>query len=250
MNKIIFFTRAYTLSAGRFIFSFFSNGEECIVCGKRTPIMALCNSCKERFFAVDSIGEGVCRFCGKTLISENDVCMECRKGVLLKNIDGAFPLYSYRLWNTSLLCRWKMKGERVFSDFFAQMMNKRLSQLRAAKGEFVVVPVPPRPGKIKKIGWDQVEEVAQILQFKYNWNVKRCLKRESNVQQKTLLRNQRIEMSRKAYSLAKGVKVSCENVCLIDDVLTTGSTIETCSEILKKSGCKKVFAVALFSVDH
>ena len=129
-------------------------------------------------------------------------------------------------------------------------MHERLSQICKIKGEFVVVPVPPRPEKIKTKGWDQVDEISQILEFRYNWNVKRILQRHTDVQQKTLERTQRMEMIGKAYSLNADVKVVPEVVCLVDDVLTTGSTIESCAEKLKESGCKKVFAVALFSVDR
>lgn len=250
MNKIIFGIQSVAQRFGRSVFLFFAGGSECIVCGNDSGLLPVCADCRNKFFAVKPVGVGVCKFCGKELISENDVCMECRKNVLMKHLDGAFPLFSYRLWNTSLLCRWKLEDERIFSDFLAELVNERLSQIWKKLGEFVVVPVPPRPGKIKSKGWDQVDEISQILEFRYNWNVRRILCRHTNVEQKTLERSQRMEMIGKAYSLNADVKIVPEVVCLVDDVLTTGSTIESCAEKLKEAGCKKVFAVALFSVDR
>ncbi len=250
MNKFFFGVQSVVTYAGRSIFSFFAGGTECAVCGNNSGFLPVCADCRKMFFAVKPAGVGVCKFCGKELISEHDVCMECREDVLMKHLDGAFPLFSYRLWNTSLLCRWKLEDERIFSDFFAELMNERLSQVCKIKGDFVVVPVPPRPGKIKSKGWDQVDEVSQILEFRYDWNVKRILRRHTNVEQKTLERSQRMEMIGKAYSLNADVKIVPEVVCLVDDVLTTGSTIESCAEKLKEAGCKKVFAVTLFSVDR
>lgn len=238
------------MAVGRFVFLFLAGGSECAVCGDDTGLLPVCDDCRKKFFAVKPAGLGVCKNCGKELISEDDVCMECRENLLLKNLDGAFPLFSYRLWNTSLLCRWKLEDERIFSDFFAELMNERLSQVCKMMGKFVVVPVPPRPGKIRKKGWDQVDEISRILEFRYGWKVMRILRRHNNIQQKTLERSQRMEMIGKAYSLAADVKVAPETVCLVDDVLTTGSTIESCAEKLKGSGCKKVFAVTLFSVDR
>lgn len=250
MNKLFFGIQSVATWAGRSVFSFFAGETECAVCGGGSGLLPVCKDCRRSFFAVKPAGVGACKFCGKELISENDVCMECRKDVLLKHLDGAFPLFSYRLWNTSLLCRWKLEDERIFSDFFAALMNERLSQVCKIKGEFVVVPVPPRPGKIRSKGWDQVDELSQILEFRYNWNVKRILRRHTNVEQKTLERSQRMEIIGKAYSLNADVKIVPEVVCLVDDVLTTGSTIESCAEKLKEAGCKKVFAVTLFSVDR
>lgn len=250
MNKFLFGMQSAAVVAGRHIFSFLAGGAECAVCGNECGFLPVCPDCRKKKFQVRSIGSGVCRFCGKELISENDVCMECRKDVVMKHLDGAFPVFSYRLWNTSLLCRWKLENERIFSDFFAGLMNERLIQLRELKGKFVVVPVPPRPGKIKAKGWDQIDEISRILEFRYGWNVRRVLERHNNVEQKTLERTQRMEMIGKAYSLNADVKVLPDSVCLVDDVLTTGSTIESCAEKLKESGCGKVFAVALFSVDR
>lgn len=168
----------------------------------------------------------------------------------MNSVDGAFPLFSYRLWNASLLCRWKLEGERVFSGFLAGLVNERLEQLRNSVGEFAVVPVPPRPGKIRREGWDQIEELCTFLEYRFDWNVMRLLVRNSNVEQKTLDRSQRMEMIGKAYSLNAKVKTVPETVCIIDDVLTTGSTAEACAQVLKKNGCRRVLVVSLFCVDR
>lgn len=213
-------------------------------------MVPVCGGCKEKFYSIPEVCSGICRICGKQLISEKELCMECREQVVLEQVDGMFPLFSYRLWNTNLLCRWKLEGERAISGFFAELVNERLSQIRKEKGDFVIVPVPPRPGKIRKEGWDQIEELCTFLEFRYNWKVRRILQRHTNVQQKTLDRSQRIEMIGKAYSMRDKVIDVPENVCLVDDVLTTGSTIQCCAKELKDHGSKRVYGVALFSVDR
>lgn len=242
--------RFYAEHFGRTIVSSLSGGSECVVCGNFCGYVPVCENCKKNYFAVNPIGIQVCQFCGKQLISEDNTCMECRKSVLLKHLNGVFPMFSYRLWNTSLLCRWKLKGERIFSGFFANLMNERLSQLCKKEGKFAVVPVPPRPGKIKKNGWDQVDEICYFLEFVYNFEVKRILERHVNVEQKTLDKKQRMEIIGKAYSLKSNKTKVPKVACLVDDVLTTGSTIEACAEVLKNAGCEKVFAITLFSVDR
>lgn len=114
----------------------------------------------------------------------------------------------------------------------------------------MIVPVPPRPGKIREKGWDQVEEVCTFLEYRYGWNVRRILKRLSAVQQKSLDRNHRMEMIGKAYTVRDKVKSVPGLVCLVDDVLTTGSTLESCGRLLKDLGCELVIAVSLFIVDR
>ena len=88
--------------------------------------------------------------CGKRLVSENEICTECRKSSVLQHTDGVFPLFSYRLWNIDLLCRWKMQEERQLSPFFAGKLASRLRELSNYFSDFAVIPVPPRPGKIRR----------------------------------------------------------------------------------------------------
>lgn len=117
-------------------------------------------------------------------------------------------------------------------------------------GPFFIVPVPPRRGKIKENGWDQVQELSEFLEYKYDFDVLRIMERRSSVQQKTLDRNERLETIGKSYFVKKEVNQIPESVCIIDDVMTTGATLESCAEKLKEAGVKKVYAVTLFSVDR
>ena len=79
------------------------------------------------------------------------------------------------------------------------MLNERLKQLYSKAGHFFIVPVPPRPGKIKENGWDQVQELSEFLEFKYEYDVERIMERRTSVQQKTLDRNERLETIGKSY---------------------------------------------------
>ena len=182
-------------------------------------------------------------------------CMLCREKPVLKSTDRVIPLFSYRLWNRELMFRWKMQEERNFSPLFARLLCEVLRKT----GEEVIVPVPPRKGKIRKKGWDQIEELCIFLEKRYGFRVLRILERNSANQQKKLSRTQRLESIKTAYSLCppqtleRALKPFSgrlpESVCLIDDVCTTGSTLESCAEILKKEGIKTVNAVTLFTVD-
>lgn len=210
----------------------------------------MCGLCEESKFKVKEIDGSICNVCGKSLISEKEICMQCRENVLLKKLDGVFPILSYRLWNTNLLCRWKLEGERQLSLFFSELMDKRLKQLYSKTGDFCIVPVPPRPGKIKENGWDQVQELSEFLEYKYDYRILRIMERRTSVQQKTLDRTERLETIGKSYFVKKEVEQVPEIVCLVDDVMTTGATLESCAEKLKEAGAKKVYAVTLFSVDR
>ena len=171
--------------------------------------------------------------------------MSCREEPVLKSTDMVIPLFSYRLWNKELLYKWKIQGERIFSPFFARLFYMALKELN----QKTIVPVPPRKGKIKKNGWDQIDEVCRFLENRYGSKIIHLLQRNSTNKQKKLNREERLNTIQSAYSLIKNPEKIPEEVCLIDDVCTTGTTIECCAKILKEAGVKTVNVITLFIVD-
>ena len=253
---MFFETGQFLVAMFRLLYVFISGGEKCAVCGSLVFLRPVCKSCMKKHFSVSRIMESArCECCGKELLSMKGKCMVCRETPVLKSTDRVFPLFSYRLWNRELMFRWKMQGERYFSPLFARLLYEVLK----STGERNIVPVPPRKGKIRKDGWDQIEELCVFLEKRFGFRVLRLLQRNTAWQQKKLSRSERLESIKSAYSLRSPPVLEKilkpfsghlpESVCLIDDVCTTGSTIESCARILKEAGVKKVDAVTLFTVD-
>lgn len=239
----------------RLFFSILAGGNSCVACGSYTALIPVCRECDRKYFSTKECLENRCTLCGKELVSLEGRCMKCRSEPLLVNLDRLYPLFSYRLWNKSLLFEWKIEGKRALSEFFAGKITSILKKLSMG----VVIPVPPRKGKIRQKGWDQINELAEFLKRRYGFRVLNLLVRLSEQEQKKLSREERLEKIKTAYVLVKPSRLKRilkpfsgkipEEVCLVDDVSTTGSTLECCAAVLKKAGVKKVFAVTLFTVD-
>ena len=256
VKKLFFELTQFFITAFRLLYVFIDGGSECAVCSRLTFFSPVCKTCLKRYFSVDSLLKAQrCLCCGKELVSEKNKCLRCRTDPVLKSTDKVIPLFSYRLWNKELMFRWKMQGERTFSALFARLLNEVLVKA----GEKIIVPVPPRKGKIRKNGWDQIDELCTFLEKRYGFRVLRVLERNSKEQQKKLNRSERLHTIKNSYSLccAKELKAVLkpfsgkmpEHVCIIDDVSTTGATLESCAEILKAGGVITVNAVTLFTVD-
>ena len=247
MEKLFFQIKSLSLTFLRFFYSLLSGGESCVICGNPSYVIPLCKNCREHFLSRNFLELSRCRCCGKELISESELCMECREKPVLKSTDKMLPLFSYRLWNKELLFLWKMQGIRSLSFFFAKIIAKALKELNVE----YIVPVPPRPGKIKKNGWDQIDELSKILKIKYGFKVLKLLERTSVVQQKKLNREERLNSIQSAYIFSNKITNQLpQKVCIIDDVCTTGSTLETCASIIKNNTkIPQVYAMTLFAVD-
>jgi ComF family protein len=173
--------------------------------------------------------------------------MSCRKAEE-RSYDGMTLLYPYAGMAQRLLAAYKFGKHRVLARFFSEKM------LAAASGSTgggvpygeagtAWVPVPPRAGKIKEAGWDQVELIAGTLERFHKTPVLRCLTRMASKTQKKLGKTERVTNLKGRITC---VKKPPEQAILFDDVFTTGSTMNVCAEVLKTAGTKKVYGLCLF----
>jgi len=190
-----------------------------------------------------------CDLCGKPLVSEIGTCLPCRNNTE-HSYEKLYVFFPYIGKYRELLTAYKFRKNLTLADFFADKIIEELLSLPDYKN-IVIVPVPPRPGKIKDTGWDQVDHL--INRMKKNPlcpAVYRCLKRKKSKVQKSLNRIDRIE-NLKGRIYMKGLKylqktTSDKIFFIIDDVITTGSTIEVCSDVLKENGIQRVNGLCLF----
>jgi len=158
-------------------------------------------------------------------------------------LDGIIALYPYTSANQALLTEWKISGNRGLSEPFATSFA--LALRRFVGCDLTVIPVPPRPGKIREKGWDQMEEIAGILAKKHAVNVIRPLTRNARIQQKKLGHEERLRNLKGAIR-CDGANSFPPVLYVIDDLVATGSTLESCAEALKGAGARKVYGLALF----
>jgi ComF family protein len=217
----------------------------CALCG--CPLVSageirygLCESCFEDM-APDSGPR--CNLCGKPLISEQGSCLSCREDTE-RFYDRLWVLYPYSGKYRALLSTYKFKKNLALGNFFSLVISQLIENEPVLK-EAVIVPVPPRPGKIKATGWDQVDYLVKKLKknIAENMTVSRCLKRGKAEAQKGLSRVERMANLKGRVILRK---IAPKNALVIDDVITTGSTLEACSNALKRGGTEKVYGVCLF----
>lgn len=240
--KYYLFTIKHSLAS---FFSYLTFPKECGLCGKNAYAMPLCTACEKRLLS-EKI-QNRCKGCGKELFFEKDFCMKCRQRErVFDNCETVYPIFSYVLQKKKLLYMWKVANHRELVFFFGKLCN---SVFQEKYKDIPIVPVPPRPNKIAEKGWDQIEDLVWILEKKYKLKIYRLLKRTTKIQQKKLGKEDRLSESKHSY-VAKSVenmKIPKE-IILLDDVITTGSTINSCKEVLLSLGVEKIHCVSLFIV--
>ena len=218
----------------------------CVLCGRRiygqqrVVSGPLCKSCASN---LPSSPLSRCRFCGAELFGEDEICYSCRNKT--HSYEEVFPLFRYRDAPATLIRSYKMSQRKSLASFWANLVYEVLQE-RWPK--YVLVPVPPRPEKIKTHEWDQVEAIASRLE-REGVPVVRPLVRMASEEQKSLGREGRKANASKGYEYNPEYHGDAPQlVVLFDDVYTTGATAEACSRALLTNGAKKV-AVLVLAMD-
>jgi len=112
------------------------------------------------------------------------------------------------------------------------------------KNNFVLIPIPLTKGKMAWRGFNQAEIIAKEINLKLNLPLnKKIIKRIKNKKSQTNLgRKNRMENVKGIFKIEEK---SPKNIILIDDVLTTGATLEEAKKTLVRAGAKNVWAIVL-----
>ncbi len=113
--------------------------------------------------------------------------------------------------------------------------------------DFSIIPIPLHPRRLRERGFNQSEMIAKIFVNKFNFK-----KVENNILQRTKYTAQQAKLNKAdrqqnlqdVFAIKKSVYVP-ENILLVDDVYTTGSTMYACANVLRKAGAEKVFGMVL-----
>lgn len=123
----------------------------------------------------------------------------------------------------------------------------------ALQEKWLLVPVPLHRSRLRTRQFNQAEEIARIVAHECELPMANVLKRIRKTETQTrLTRKQRMENLKKAFALRKtwrgekpAVLAQARGVILVDDVFTTGSTVDACARVLRKAGVKRVAVISV-----
>jgi len=218
--------------------------QHCVLCGSIVGAVPwfpapLCASCER---ILEFISGPRCKHCGRELISENEFCMDCRNAQTL--LAGIIPVFSFRGNAASLIHKFKT-GQRISLAYYFAYRISMLDELTAdVASSTCLVPVPPRPEKLRSGQLDQVGAIAEsLIKFGFHYE-KMLLRLPGSSQQKMLDRAGRLKNASQSYALLSNKKTIAK-IILLDDVCTTGATLEACAKLLMENGNKVVSAIVL-----
>ena len=173
------------------------------------------------------------------------LCPYCKSKINRATIENGNLSYGFYggILKTLIL---KFKYE---SDFTAGYLLSKLLVEMIKENEIyadVICYVPMTKKSEKKRGFNQCEVIARHIGYHINVPVSDCIKKIKNTkEQKTLTKEERVKSIKGAFKVSRIKDIKNKNVILIDDVMTTGATINECKDVLKKSGVNSITVLTI-----
>lgn len=175
---------------------------------------------------------------------EQEYCIDCRKRE--RSFDAGLALFEYNTVIKESVERFKFKNKREYVDFYAEEIGKHLKQLLLMWRAQVLIPVPVHPMKRRSRGFNQAELLADAIgkEIGIQTDKKVLYRCKNTIPQKELDEKERIKNLQDAFQIGKNV-VQYKQVILVDDIFTSGSTVDSCARVLKNNGINRVYTLCL-----
>lgn len=175
---------------------------------------------------------------------EAELCENCRSHEFC--VDRGFALYPYNERMQKAIRNLKYRGELAGGEYFADQMSAGYGAWVRRISPDVLIPVPIHKRRMRFRGFNQAAclavRIGQRLGIAVDLNY---LIRTGNTKpQKGLGGRARINNLQKSFSVV-GENAAYRNILLIDDIYTTGATLEACGRILREAGAKRVYFLCL-----
>jgi ComF family protein len=215
----------------------------CAIC--RTHIRAgeyLCDSCEAKLIRIEP---PFCQKCSEPFegsINTKFACANCAHRTI--HFDAAVAVYRGRGIARDVIHEFKYNRQIHLRYLLARWVRAALDDERLRNYQFdVMVPVPLHSARQRERGFNQANLLANLLSEHTSIPCRPLLNRIRYTTTQTALdRSERMENLHNAFRLRKNADVRGLRVLLIDDVLTTGSTLSECARVLKGAGAISVHA--------
>ena len=202
---------------------------------------------------LDIIYPQVCGICGK--LAHKSLCNKCRIRLekefninidnyaedFNKNFNEHYYFFKYENLIRQQIIALKFQEKPYVYKTIAYFFKENKKSLKKLEKYDIIIVVPVSNKRKKERGYNQskllAKEIAQIINVPVSDNIIKKVK--DTVPQSTLNKEQRLENAKNVYRVTNIKKVLNRNILILDDIYTTGSTVNECARVLIEQGIKK-----------
>ena len=180
--------------------------------------------------------DNTCSYCHNKLDREGYICSKClerlKKEAFLKNKDEFYYLFIY-----------KLRNRKDLAKDIAFLIKKPIFHLIEREKIDTIIPVPISEEREIERGFNQIEYLLECLDIKY-----KKIERTKNTKHMYTLKDNKKREKNVEKAFKNNLNLENKNVLIVDDIVTSGATINSISEELRKNNKNiniKIFSIAI-----
>ena len=216
--------------------------QTCGICGKINN-KTICSKCNIQLKKQEKMG-----ILTKEKLEENSLEME-------KHFEELMYIFKYEGQIRELILDYKFNEKSYMYKTFVNFLLKNKKIFENIKKYYKIIPVPISKKRYKERGYNQslliAKEISMQISYETNNNIKlelvnNCLIKTKNIiEQSKLNKEDRQHNIQGVYTLKNGSILTNKSILLIDDIYTTGSTVNECSRVLQQAKPNKIGVLVL-----
>jgi competence protein ComFC len=227
----------------------------CRICERLLTRASRVPICEECFASFQALPQRICEACGAPLLAgfwgaqgeaeERLICRLCADKTYAFDRARSYAVYEGALVRAILLLKFEDMAPlgAWFAERLAEVVRREPDVLEAD----VVVPVPLHRERERERGYNQADLIARPLakRLKLPHKAVLLMRTRPRPDKQVLSLEERWESVRGAFATRPGSQVDKLRVLLVDDVLTTGATLDACARALREAGAKSVIGLTV-----
>lgn len=226
---------------------------DCKICEKPIRESKGYSICEDCFKTIELIERPYCIKCGKPLLlneffeqNREILCLDCKRKKYSFKFSRSVGIYNKALKKCIHL--FKYYGEKRLAKPLGKLMVDYLLKNDEFENKFdLIIPVPLHKNDLKKRGFNQSMSLSKIIEDYFSIPIGESIliKKKETPFQVSLLKKEREKNILNAFSVEKPEEIIGKNILILDDVFTTGATVEECAKELIKFRSKNIYVLTL-----
>lgn len=227
----------------------FPNHIKCILCDEELAFDSRPSICEKCLSNLPFSTGKVCQKCGEQLSSMSDYCLSCKTN-MDRNFTKAFAPFIYKDDIVKLIHDLKYNNKRYLGKHLSYFLVDEYSKHNFSVD--IVVPIPLNKNRLAERGFNQSELLSECFKTQLNLPVDttNLIRVADTPTQTNLSKKERMTNLKNAFLVADKSVFKNKKILLIDDVFTTGATMEEASGVLLKAGAKEIYCISLAHVKN
>lgn len=219
---------------------FFPRQVKCVTCSEEVDKFGICEKCARLLTLIPS---PTCEICGGENSGKGKVCVECkgRHFNFVKN----YSIFSYVDDVRNKIVSFKQNGNKAIGEMFAYFISDKYDEINAKHNIDIVIPVPISDARRKSRKFNQSEVLCSQISDRDKVNNSILIRTKDTPHQTGLSRSNREENLKNSFEIKDKKIIKSKTILVVDDIYTTGATLNACAKVLKNCGAKEIFTLTL-----